>query len=1299
LTRESSIKYAQSVPVDGEPLAYLQIPVPRPSEHIRFTGGSSEDNYSGLVDQDNAPSQGVVTSIQDSLVDNGSFVTNTYSNTSLWIPGYVASSNMLECPGGECTTDDINFPPWVTSATVSSIGTTHSGSKNITASAYNGDSGVVARMRQAVDAPFTGPITLSFWGKYYSDASYYARFKPILKYLTTDTTSPISAQTYETEDYGMQFPAQYAHDWNTEIATWEEFTFTWVPSTRRFNRYLLLDLFTYGDDDNSPDSKISYDDFSLTQNVATTQLYTNWTAASSGSIPFFADDSASDSSNLITPFFHNDRISSSGSATLISDNFSVDNSTDYALMIDVYSDYLLTSATSWYTSATDPSDVSFSPNPYLRIRLTSVPTGETPVDVLADETSLPSSFTLVASDSKFPGKYKYKFISSVVQFSNPSSTTARVEIEWAYTNEVGVSNIQFGTPVFSGSEEEVTVPRRLQSPIEIHGVYSDSTDAWCLRIKNGVFQRRWTLDGIEPSTSWLREAGFDNGDDLSLVYALPEFDLQPAEDAENHYIKVYKEPCAVIDNYTILFLRRPVISVSEVLVNGSSVSGTLDVDNGKYLLSNPISLDDRVEATFTYREDYYIYRGFYDDGVWYDIDLNPALGHVYHLGVPPPEAEEEDPDIPIPATSIKGATEFSVTSGASDWNYACLNGDMMTVYVDRYGELGVRPVISFIPGAKNPGIGDPDTGFPDPLNITTDGQIAPTSNPPSYGLLRSLESRNDQASTELAIEGRKELLSLGTGTTVDCWGVRAAHADLTAPGDNYYISTDAEVTDFTVSGANAGVALSATSTVKYYDSSVSDLLEVKHIFSFQNDNSFLERVRVKVRVEFTNLSVDPLTDVRYVHGIDPNPGVTSGVTYNHFFVGSDLDAFAVNAVTGDDGIGIGGYTEGTLVCYTTEIRDGVITSSADDIIAGVPNIRLGSGTNAEYYSGNTLVSSTTNWKTDLDWRSSLPDVGGDYGLLLRSPYFDIEPSETAVFEYYYYTRGAQDAEEEDEACISNTSSDLVGSGVTLYLVPTAAYLADDETPTVESALSLPVDVRPKSFLRHRIGVDEETSILSDYPSAVIIGEVHVLCPGGVGGIRNLDLRERGGGLPEEFNVSSTEYSWRSHLQVDTSLSTWTRTWLNLQGGDRVRLVYDGIIDTSISGSLLPADYLIESLITDSYPSAGTSGTAIEYGEEFVVPSSGTLYLRFDDTDVGTGEGSAYVTIEVTRIRSKTSPWDVIGWDGNPAAIYGVGVVEVNKDVLTGDDGGPVVTREDVEQSVRRHIAAGIHPVIRFVDDS
>lgn len=360
---------------------------------------------------------------------------------------------------------------------------------------------------------------------------------------------------------------------------------------------------------------------------------------------------------------------------------------------------------------------------------------------------------------------------------------------------------------------------------------------------------------------------------------------------------------------------------------------------------------------------------------------------------------------------MKGAAQFSeLTTAGGTMIYACLNGGLMTLYVDQYADIAPHTINGGGLAGRAVGIVDPVTGYPPDANIGTDGIITPTLNPPGYGILRSVYSRSDVGSTELAVRLRQELLTAFAANVCASWGVFGDHADL--PGLQ---ATDGIPGTLSVSGATSLDPLSASASVVFQDSFAVNLLEVSAVYSFQNDASALEQVRIKVVVTLTDLGGAGLTGVTYGFALDPNPAIGTGVATTRFFTPTDADAFAVEGTAGFGlhSVGIGVYegveNVGAIVGYTPTTNETVVCTDFAGEIAIGDTIRMGSGTAADYYENGVFDSSTLNFLTDAAWRAGLASDVGNYAIFVRSPEFDIDPGDTAVFTFYIFTRLDADA--------------------------------------------------------------------------------------------------------------------------------------------------------------------------------------------------------------------------------------------------------------------------------------------------
>lgn len=676
--------------------------------------------------------------------------------------------------------------------------------------------------------------------------------------------------------------------------------------------------------------------------------FSNWTATPNSACPEIYINTYpnnQDSSHIFSPVFRKIGGTQSDSITFKSGSVSVIHGVDpnlggtgYQLGFDFYTVYPLTDSNSWITGPVTQSGVGLSVNPSLRIRL--IGSAETPIDTTIGPSYTPPGWITggTKDDPRYPSLYHYKALlqqTGLAWFQ--SSTTAKVQFDFNYSYGIGITNISL-TPITSGSGGSTSsgqANRRLQNALAVDGIEEDLTGAWHILVRDGVVERPYTIPSNEPSNSWLLGAGFNIGDNINLIYTVPEYNFQPAQDINNHLILINSELATILDSNRILLGHKNPIYLNQIYINntpyltgvvtvGSTSSNDplipgSDQDNGIVSLSRSISLGDSIQVDYVYREDRYIYRGFWDSSVFWDLDLNPAYGHRIHVG-----------------------------------------------------------------------------------------------------------------------------------------------------------------------------------------------------------------------------------------------------------------------------------------------RDGV----------GQP------------------------------------------------------------------------------------SSTILNSGVMIWALPTAAYLsgpAATGTYNYVSFLNLPSNIRPKYFIRHQIGTDDN-DILDIQPSALVLAKIFILPPGDAKDIRILDCRTRGGGFPEDVDPDSQipffNETVRSRVRMDTNI--WQPTFAEVASGDKITFSLHGRPLNGLGHTINPSGNIFFK-VYQGPPSFG-GGTALTNNYIFTATSSGHIGLRYQDPDSNYSGNSDYIYIEmrIQRPYFEGVNWDIgYGWDGQPALLNGVAVIEVSNNVLTGGDGRRVIAPEDVEAAVRRHIAAGIMPIIKY----
>lgn len=202
-------------------------------------------------------------------------------------------------------------------------------------------------------------------------------------------------------------------------------------------------------------------------------------------------------------------------------------------------------------------------------------------------------------------------------------------------------------------------------PIQVLGPIEDPTGAWRLVIRDGCFWRHTVLTQTDLDSTWLGTArtsggaaAFAAGDDVWLLYSVPEASIQPWENAANHSL-TYTGPARVLGEHEVQLLadadgRCRLLTLSSLTVNGvevleaplvydldgTAVSGTpasgitqLDPARGLVTLARSLGEEDEVVATSEYVQDYLLYQGYFQPSgaatVFRELDLNPARGHRF----------------------------------------------------------------------------------------------------------------------------------------------------------------------------------------------------------------------------------------------------------------------------------------------------------------------------------------------------------------------------------------------------------------------------------------------------------------------------------------------------------------------------------------------------------------------------------------------------------------------------------------------------------------------------------------------
>jgi hypothetical protein len=129
---------------------------------------------------------------------------------------------------------------------------------------------------------------------------------------------------------------------------------------------------------------------------------------------------------------------------------------------------------------------------------------------------------------------------------------------------------------------------------------------------------------------------------------------------------------------------------------------------------------------------------------------------------------------------------------------------------------------------------------------------------------------------------------------------------------------------------------------------------------------------------------------------------------------------------------------------------------------------------------------------------------------------------------------------------------------------------------------------------------------------------------------------------------------------------------------------------------------------DTLPPAGTTGTGLSFAPSALILAKiyTTAAAQVDNVEVidtrvrggGIPEGIEPTDPNLPGDTRKQieSYWDLGGWDGQPVPLAGCCLVELPGDLLTGANGRTQFTSEEIEESVNRHMPAGVKAIVRYL---
>lgn len=174
------------------------------------------------------------------------------------------------------------------------------------------------------------------------------------------------------------------------------------------------------------------------------------------------------------------------------------------------------------------------------------------------------------------------------------------------------------------------------SPIRVLAPIVDNTDAWYVRLTDGVIRQNITVRSEDKG--WLPKA-FLPGTEVVAIYTLVDMELVPHNAQGDYSIYVNDEVAFPTGTHTIQLAHRDIQAVDSLTINGANIAisnnPNVSIDNleGKITLTQGVAVTDEISVDYWYRTSEMIYYGFYDtDNKYKDLNLNPAYGQTYNLG-------------------------------------------------------------------------------------------------------------------------------------------------------------------------------------------------------------------------------------------------------------------------------------------------------------------------------------------------------------------------------------------------------------------------------------------------------------------------------------------------------------------------------------------------------------------------------------------------------------------------------------------------------------------------------------------
>jgi hypothetical protein len=348
------------------------------------------------------------------------------------------------------------------------------------------------------------------------------------------------------------------------------------------------------------------------------------------------------------------------------------------------------------------------------------------------------------------------------------------------------------------------------------------------------------------------------------------------------------------------------------------------------------------------------------------------------------------------SAKAQSAGPFNGPISGSEGQYALLNGEFLSLYVDARGDLGAprKPLSS---GLAKPGPALDANGRPfnNGQNINADGSVKSSVND-TFG---ALFSPNSTAALSLhdSVSAKSEYI---TGTPNG-----AAEGFAIKLGDGAWTSyRNLNFVDFGVGGNSVTGLLTATTHYTLGN------LPITQDIAF---NDAANKNRAKFTITFDNSNGTAPVSVQYARVVNPNQGApgTIQTTVNY---GTPIftNAFAIDSVANGKHLGIG-VLPGTdpnaagSVILSNDVTDegGLLNSgNLDTFLDNYPFVQLRSDLGADYINPDPSQNESTLGPNDFNSLQNVQFATGteDTSLLLYSPNITVGAGQIGTYTFYYF---------------------------------------------------------------------------------------------------------------------------------------------------------------------------------------------------------------------------------------------------------------------------------------------------------